>query len=601
MFYIFGVAKAIFMNIKTVFLIGLFAITIKFANAQGTSIVITSPNQSDSSGTIYCNPPVNLLFNISVIPNGYIGTDLLTLYADFGDGYHDTHIIPQQYFFYLDTISHRYQSPGIYTLTFIISGPDGKADTVTQYNHVIISANCGNVTGKLFFDNDADCVCDNNEIPLTNIPVTANYEGHKVASTLSDSSGVYSLTLSGGLVYEIFVGGNNPYYPGNGLDMTCPNLGYYLITTVPSSGYDFGVSCESGFDLEANLSGWRFRPGDTALIRPFALNNHCLPVDGKYKVILDPLLTFVNATNPPDLISGDTLIWNFTNLDNSCFLSPMNNVIRAVTSTSAVLGDSICLKMIIEPVAGDENPSNNIFNGCYEIRNSWDPNIKEVFPRGQGVAHAIAPQAELTYTIHFQNTGTAAAYDISIQDTLDSDLDISTFEVVAYSHPLVANILPGNILEFYFADIMLPDSTTNEPESHGCVVYRIKPKNTLADGTEITNKAGIYFDYNSAIITNTTLNTISTLLGVNEINSTSENNIQIFPVPVDNILTINAKDFNKIEKIEIINYCGKLVYSSLTFGRNSIVLNTSEMPSGLYLVRAYYKDVIHTSKLIVIH
>ncbi|MBK9490010.1 MAG: hypothetical protein IPO07_15465 [Haliscomenobacter sp.] len=57
-----------------------------------------------------------------------------------------------------------------------------------------------------------------------------------------------------------------------------------------------------------------------------------------------------------------------------------------------------------------------------------------------------------------------------------------------------------------FKNINLPDSTNNEPESHGFVSFRIKDRSGLAEKTTIDNTAYIYFDQNPAIVTNTTQN-----------------------------------------------------------------------------------------------
>ena len=55
---------------------------------------------------------------------------------------------------------------------------------------------------------------------------------------------------------------------------------------------------------------------------------------------------------------------------------------------------------------------------------------------------------------------------------------------------------------------MLPDSNANERKSHGFIRFRIKPKNTLVAGDSIKNKAAIYFDYNSPVITNSAITQI---------------------------------------------------------------------------------------------
>jgi hypothetical protein len=58
-------------------------------------------------------------------------------------------------------------------------------------------------------------------------------------------------------------------------------------------------------------------------------------------------------------------------------------------------------------------------------------------------------------------------------------------------------------MEFKFENILLVDSNTNEPLSHGFVRYRIQPKTNFSAGDSITNFAAIYFDFNEPVITNT--------------------------------------------------------------------------------------------------
>jgi len=62
------------------------------------------------------------------------------------------------------------------------------------------------------------------------------------------------------------------------------------------------------------------------------------------------------------------------------------------------------------------------------------------------------------------------------------------------------------LVEFSFKNILLPDSTTNEPLSHGFVSYKINPKIGLTENTTIENTASIYFDFNPPIVTNTIQN-----------------------------------------------------------------------------------------------
>lgn len=153
-----------------------------------------------------------------------------------------------------------------------------------------------------------------------------------------------------------------------------------------------------------------------------------------------------------------------------------------------------------------DNLNEEVSVSCLPIIDSFDPNDKAVVPEGLYAEHYVPETGELEYTLRFQNTGTAQAYTISIADSIDTDLDMSTFQPGLASHPYTVSIrgTEQTVVSFNFANINLPKKSANELASQGFVTYRIKPKATATKGTVITNKGYIYFDYNSPIITNTT-------------------------------------------------------------------------------------------------
>jgi hypothetical protein len=81
--------------------------------------------------------------------------------------------------------------------------------------------------------------------------------------------------------------------------------------------------------------------------------------------------------------------------------------------------------------------------------------------------------------------------------------------MVGASHPYQLNIRQGNILEWRFENILLPDSTQNEAASHGYVTYRIKAAAGVAVGDTIRNGASIYFDLNEPVATNTQVTVVT--------------------------------------------------------------------------------------------
>ena len=70
----------------------------------------------------------------------------------------------------------------------------------------------------------------------------------------------------------------------------------------------------SELNLDINLSAGLFRPGTPVLINIDAYNAGCLQASGECKVVLPQIVTYNTADPLPDMISGDTLIWNFSNI-----------------------------------------------------------------------------------------------------------------------------------------------------------------------------------------------------------------------------------------------------------------------------------------------
>ncbi|WP_338766396.1 T9SS type A sorting domain-containing protein [Bernardetia sp. ABR2-2B] len=151
---------------------------------------------------------------------------------------------------------------------------------------------------------------------------------------------------------------------------------------------------------------------------------------------------------------------------------------------------------------------------CSEILDSYDPNDKQVVPFGLTNQNLIEKTTELDYTIRFQNTGTIEAVNIVVLDTLSDFLDIETIRLGMVSHDykfFIDGDENTRVLRFQFDNINLPDSNSNEPESHGFIKFKIKQKANNAIGTVIKNRAAIYFDFNSPIITNTISNKVAIL------------------------------------------------------------------------------------------
>ena len=263
----------------------------------------------------------------------------------------------------------------------------------------------------------------------------------------------------------------------------------------------------SGLDVGVGIFGQVSPPGFTWPLQLNAYNNGCVPANGQLCLVLTPLVNYVSASPAPSQINGDTLLWDLGGMtSDSAALLP---VVTLQTDSNAVMGETACFELKTLGLSGDIDTTNNSHYFCQPITNSFDPNDKQVLPQGECDDNYIIPTQRLTYTIRFQNTGTAPAVNVYLLDTLSQDLDMSSLRVVGQSHPgLLTDSLSGNVVRFSFDNIQLPDSMSDPAGSQGYVTFEISPVSGLPDGTQIENRAGIYFDFNDPIITNTVMNTV---------------------------------------------------------------------------------------------
>jgi hypothetical protein len=150
----------------------------------------------------------------------------------------------------------------------------------------------------------------------------------------------------------------------------------------------------------------------------------------------------------------------------------------------------------------DENLSNNTAQFEQEIIGAYDPNDKVVNTPQINIETIDASQPlDLTYRVRFQNTGTAPAVNVCVEDILEEDLDPSTFELLESSH-IVYYQIQGNQINFFFDNIMLPGSTSDPEGSIGTFFFRIKSNGNHTLESSINNQVSIFFDFNEPIITN---------------------------------------------------------------------------------------------------
>lgn len=234
---------------------------------------------------------------------------------------------------------------------------------------------------------------------------------------------------------------------------------------------------------------------------------------------------------------------------------------------------------------------------CMPVLDSYDPNDKQVSPSGVTAQHFVHPNTTLDYTIRFQNTGNAVAYRVVVRDTLSADFDISTLQLGVSSHDydftLSGTTQP--ILTFDFMNINLIDSMTDPLGSQGFLKYKIAPRTATPNGTVISNRAAIYFDFNEPIITNDAWVTINDqdVLG-NPINVTVISNLQkaekqsdilAYPNPTNGLVLLDLGQTLNQCTINVLNMNGQLLVQQNADNQRFTQVDLKQFPAGLYAIQ----------------
>jgi len=268
-------------------------------------------------------------------------------------------------------------------------------------------------------------------------------------------------------------------------------------------------------------------------------------------------------------------------------------------ATVELCGNSLSPSLGFVTIVANDDASPNIDIDCHEIIGSYDPNEKTVSPKGLTNEKYIPQNTQLQYKIDFQNTGTDTAFTVIILDTISPYLDIESVAFGVTSHNSTCRIYGDRIIEWRFDNILLPDSNTNEPESHGFVTYNINQIQNLEKGTVLENNAGIYFDFNLPIITNTTRNIVCDTLLINSIpviDVTNKKTVLIFPNPSTGQITIKAKE--PIETIEIYNCLGIKTEEIKLHNKELKYTYRSKNVKGIYFVKVKTKANVFVEKVL---
>lgn len=418
--------------------------------------------------------------------------------------------------------------------------------------------------------------------------------------------GNFNYTINGGAINNV-ISSNGVLYLYESNPTTIYNLSYVIsgnyscsttysnVTVAAGSGittYNFPVTVTPYTDLAVNIYPWSPpRPGFTYTTQIYYRNNGNQTIaSGTITYTKDNALTITSVSPLSTTTTATGFTYNFTNLLPNEFRTI--NVTHSVPTIPTVsLGQMVTSSVAASIPVGDVNTSNNTSSFSQPIVGSYDPNDKSESHGGKILHSTFTSNDYLTYTINFENTGTAEAINIRVNDILDAKLDETSIKMVTASSGYTLQRV-GSTLTWKFDGINLPPSNGSATVGHGQIVFQIKPKAGYAVGDIIPNIANIYFDFNPAIVTN--------VCNTEFVNSLSNpnftfNDFKVYPNPTKNNLTI-SNEF-AINEVEISSILGQKMITKKVNDLQTTI-DTSELSAGIYFVKVSSQGNEKTVKIV---
>ena len=451
------------------------------------------------------------------------------------------------------------------------------------------------ITGYVYTDLNGNCIKNTGEpgIQGTIISVLGTNGLNYYANT--DSNGFYDVQVLPG-TYTI-----STYTYGNCSPSLC-NTTYTPTLTgtgTVSSGNNFGYNNSPSFDLGVHTGFLPSYPGSSKEYWVYYYNSGTSAASNAVLTFVHDANLTLTSTNPPYSsynAATQTITWNVGTVPVSSLSSNQYVTMFFDVPSSLPLGAALSTTTLITPVSGDCNPADNSEVITDVVTGSHDPNEKEVSPSG----NITTSDSVLNYTIRFQNTGNAPATRIVIVDTLSPLVNPATLVFGASSSSYTHTLTGNGIITFTFDPIYLPDSSHGRDSSSGFVNYSVNIRNNDVIGQQVKNTAYIYFDLNPAIVTNTTVSTLSFPAGINHLTAGSMS-VSVSPNPMHDKSQFSIQGANGEVSFTIEDVAGQRIFEKATSDTN-IIFDSESFAAGIYIYTARdNQGNTCTGKIVIAH
>ncbi len=440
----------------------------------------------------------------------------------------------------------------------------GNAPGCNTNEEVQIICSLSSATGLVFADINCNGSWNAGDVIFPNV-IVQDLNNMPIGSSNFDGS--YHTSLPDNMTTVIHAATPSGFFPGPDYTFITTNMDEVF------SNYDFPLCPDLNFhDVRVYAHSGQPRPGFYHSYQVYVAND-AVPTENVLVTFDISNMPGASIFNTNGTISGNTVTWIVNDLT---FLESYQRYVQIYVDPTTPLGTiytPILTATLLSAIA-DNDPSDNVFSFDQTVVSSYDPNDKSVNMPALNMDEINAVEGVwLDYTIQFQNTGTAEAINVRVDDIIEEDLDLTTFQMLDASHPFQLSFDENRKVEWLFENIMLPDTSSNEEASHGYIHFRIRTKNNLSLSDTISNKVAIYFDFNEPVITNTATTVFYTCPEPAVISG-------ITTLCEDETLNLMASEtweiYNWLENDNLVSSSEMLELNFLTAGTHSFLLHTSQ-------------------------
>lgn len=457
-----------------------------------------------------------------------------------------------------------------------------------------LKTNSALLAGKLFLDENNNCVQDGSEKGLALTQVVLNPGGYRFYTDMEGD-------------YEI------PVQPGD-----------YTLTYIPSKRHKFGcskvisvtvdkhinralpdlvaVEIPNIVNLELNSSlknGWKLVRGEYNELKLIAANRGTTTIKGAtLSMKMGDWWSELNMVPKPTSVDGDEYTWRLTNLEK-------DDVFEIVISGTAKLElaevNDFCYTGAVDAPQTDIDADDNRETGALTTVNTIDAYTKQ---SSVGTWYT-ATADKIGYTIRFENLSDKTINKVEVRDTFDADMltdhawdktNLGSSTHLEVDHIELSKYVWRYIYVWTSTDANLAPAGSPNGANVGVadVTFRIHEKGRKA-GIELCNQAVIMLEVDEKFYAKTnTVCSYSTAVGIDPVEK-NPSLVKLFPNPASSRLTIKSEATQERE-IEIYNQVGELVHTAAVRPLAELQLDVSKFAGGIYFVKIVGFE---TQKLVV--